>query len=74
MVDMMSFPETVNEFIMSFTEQEVLSLIEILNRANQIKNPPLMYYHTALKLEKKISETVKRQIDSKIMDFSILNN
>ena len=63
MADMMNFPETIDEFIMSFTEQEILSLVEILNRADQIKNPPLMYYHTALKLEEKIREEFKRQID-----------
>ena len=62
----MSFPKTIDKFIMSFTEQEVLSLIEILNRASQIKNPPLIYYYTALKLEEKIREEFKRQIDAKI--------
>ena len=67
MTDMMNFPKIIDEFIMSFTEQEVLSLIEILNRAGQIKNPPLMYYYTALKLEKKIREKFERQIDSEIM-------
>ena len=67
MADTIKFPKTIDEFIMSFTEQEVLSLIEILNRANQIKNPSLIYYHTALKLEEKIRETFKKQIDSVII-------
>lgn len=56
-------------FNLSFTEKEILSLIEVINRAYKINYPPLMYYQTLLKLEEKIRIEVEKQID-----FNILNN
>ena len=56
-------------FNLSFTEKEILSLLEVMNRAYEIDYPPLMYYNTLLKLEEKIRIEVENQIN-----LNILNN
>lgn len=53
-------------FTFNLTEQEVLSLIEVISRAYEINYPPLMYYNTLLKLEKKLSTEIENQINSQI--------
>ena len=53
-------------FTFNLTEQEVLSLMEVINRAYEIDYPPLMYYNTLLKLEKKLSTEIENQINNQI--------
>ena len=48
------------EFNITLSEDETAALIEVINRADEIKRPSLMYYNVLLKLEKRLLEEVDR--------------
>ena len=56
-------------FTFNLTEQEVLSLMEVIGRAYEINYPPLMYYNALLKLEKKLSTEIENQINSQVFNI-----
>lgn len=46
-------------FTVVLTEQEVLAIVEVCERAYEINYPTLMYYNTLLKLEEKLDKIIK---------------
>ena len=48
------------KFNITLSENEMLALIEVINRADEIKRPKLMYYTNLLRLEKRLLEEVDR--------------
>ena len=48
------------EFNITLSEDEMTALIEIINRADEIKYPKLMYYNILLRLEKRLLKEVDR--------------
>lgn len=48
------------KFNITLSENEMLALIEVINRADEIKRPSLMYYKNLLRLEKRLLEEVDR--------------
>ena len=48
------------QFNITLSEDEVLALIEIINRAYEIECPELMYYNVLLRLEKRLLEEVNK--------------
>ena len=57
-------------FNMALSEEEMLALIEVINRAYEIDYPQLMYYNVLLKLEERLLEEIKIAN----VDFNKLNN
>ena len=52
------------KFNVTLSENEMLALIEVINRADEIKYPKLMYYNVLLKLEKHLLEEVDKVCES----------
>lgn len=48
------------KFNVMLSENDMLALIEVINRANEIKRPSLMYYNNLLRLEKRLLEEVNK--------------
>lgn len=48
------------KFNITLSENEMLALIEVINRADEIRRPDLMYYTTLLRLEKRLLEEVNK--------------
>lgn len=48
------------KFNVALSENEMLALIEVINRTNEIKRPSLMYYNNLLRLEKRLLEEVNK--------------
>lgn len=48
------------KFNITLSENEMAALIEVINRADEIKRPNLMYYNNLLRLEKRLLEEVDR--------------
>ena len=48
------------KFNITLSENEMLALIEVINRANETNRPKLMYYNNLLRLEKLLLEEVDR--------------
>lgn len=46
------------KFNITLSEKETLALMEVINRADEIKHPKLMFYNVLLKLEKRLLEVV----------------
>ena len=52
------------KFNITLSENEMLALIEVINRADEIKRPNLMYYNVLLRLEKRLLEEVDKICES----------
>lgn len=48
------------KFNVTLSENDMVALIEVINRANEIKCPSLMYYNNLLRLEKRLLEEVSK--------------
>ena len=53
------------KFDITLSENEMLALIEVINMADEIKRPKLMYYNILLRLEKWLLEEVDKVCESK---------
>ena len=51
-------------FTITLTEQEILAIKEVCNRANEIDYPTLKYYNILLKLEEKLDKIVEQKLSS----------
>lgn len=47
-------------FNITLSENEMLALIEVINRAYEIEYPKLMYYNVLLELEERLLEEVNK--------------
>lgn len=48
------------KFNVTLSENEMMALIEVINRANEIEYPKLMYYNDLLGLEKRLLERIDK--------------
>ena len=48
------------KFNVTLSENEMMALIEVINRANEIEYPNLMYYDVLLRLENRLLEEVDK--------------
>lgn len=48
------------KFNITLSENEMLALIEVINRADEIRRPDLMYYNFLLRLEKRLLEEIDK--------------
>lgn len=51
-------------FTITLTEQEILAIKEVCNRAYEIDYPTLKYYNILLKLEEKLDKIVEQKLSS----------
>lgn len=48
------------KFNVTLSENEMMALIEVINRANEIEYPKLMYYNDLLGLEERLLEGIDK--------------
>lgn len=48
------------KFDITLSESEMMALIEVINRADEIKYPKLMYYNDLLGLEERLLEEIDK--------------
>ena len=54
-------------------EEEILALIEVINRSKEIKNPKLMYQKILYNLDKRITNLVNFIIDGEFYGCTRIN-